>query len=256
MYSQVNPNEMPGVGSSTLSLNRAVWLGRAGVQYLPGGGSIDGNNARDPSNTLGLWEAGQSLPQGAGRTTAGAMPGTLQAGLLMAKADTGLYAASVLGLTTAGFNASGLSLTVAAATAAEIARRIGATGTINLIGPPTANTGNSAQVAIQALAYSAIDTTSGVLTISTGNAAAAVAGSIVAANDGSQVPTTFIDELDGIRVTDANGNGITVQFPRIPIAGGVVNTASLVNYPADTGLQAWLKAQLNTSGSFRFSDNY
>ena len=38
MFQQANPNEMPGVGESLLDLNRAVWLGRQGVQYNPGGG--------------------------------------------------------------------------------------------------------------------------------------------------------------------------------------------------------------------------
>jgi hypothetical protein len=47
-----------------------------------------------------------------------------------------------------------------------------------------------------------------------------------------------------------------LQFPRIPIAGGVVNVANIPNYPTSPSLITWLKAQLNTLGDFRFSDDY
>ena len=84
---------------------------------------------------------------------------------------------------------------------------------------------------------------------------AAVAGSLVQPADGSQVIKTFVDEEDGIRVTDLNGNGLNIQFPRVPISGGVVNAPNIVNYPSDSALQAWVKAALNATGPFIFSDN-
>ena len=51
MYQQANPNEMPGIGTSIVTAYKPIWKGRGGVQYLPGGGTIDGANARDPANT-------------------------------------------------------------------------------------------------------------------------------------------------------------------------------------------------------------
>ena len=51
MYQQANPNEMPGIGTTIVAVYKPIWKGRGGVQYLPGGGTIDGNNARDPANT-------------------------------------------------------------------------------------------------------------------------------------------------------------------------------------------------------------
>ena len=59
---------------------------------------------------------------------------------------------------------------------------------------------------------------------------------------------TFVDEEDGIRVTDINGNSLAIQFPRIPISGGVVNAPNIVNYPSDSALQAWVKAALKAVG--------
>ena len=52
-----------------------------------------------------------------------------------------------------------------------------------------------------------------------------------------------------------NGNGLNIQFPRVPIAGGVVNSPNIVNYPSDPALQAWVKAQLKAAGLFLFSDD-
>jgi hypothetical protein len=82
-----------------------------------------------------------------------------------------------------------------------------------------------------------------------------IVGSLVQPADGSQTIKTFVDEEDGIRVTDINGNGLNIQFPRIPITGGVVNAPNIVNYPSDPSLQAYVKAALNLSGPFIFSDN-
>ena len=255
MYQQVNPNEMPGVGSTTLNQNKAVWLGRAGVQYLPGGGTIDGSNSRDPSNVIA---STVTIPPGVANST---YYGTLQAGVLMGKVTaSGFYAPSVIGTAKAAYStaSNNTTLQMSAAVAAEVIRRCynSASGAYEfyLIGPPTANSGSAANVATQAVSASAFNTTSGNATI-TALSANAVAGSFIAAKDGSQIPVSFIDEMDGIRVTDGAGNSVsTVQFPRIPIAGGVVNTSNLVNYPADSSLILWLKSKLGSN--FVYSDNY
>ena len=252
MFQQTNPNEMPGIGSSLINLNRSVWLGRAGVQYLPGGGQIDGALARDLSNTAAKWEAGGvALPPNAQST----FFDTLQAGLLMGKITTGgKYRNSIIGaIGTATSAATVTSITVPAAVATEVARLISqAAGNVNLklIGPPT-TTGTVATTAIVATAASGTT-----LTVSSVTVPVCTADSFLTPADGSQTPITFVDELDGIRVSNASGTGITLQFPRIPIAGGVVNVANIPNYPTSPSLITWLKAQLNTLGDFRFSDDY
>ena len=61
-------------------------------------------------------------------------------------------------------------------------------------------------------------------------------------------------------------------FPRVPIAGGMVNVLNLVNYPSTTNagyavLRAWIKSNLNSGGGnqygitnyggkFNFTDDY
>jgi hypothetical protein len=302
MFQQVNPNEMPGVGGSVLNINRAIWLGRAGVQYLPGGARIDGANARDPSNTGAQWETsgavlppfGVTTPNGSTITYAS----TLQAGLLMgvigalnagqtttgvSSASVKMFGASIFGLV-GGDNlaANATSIKVPAAVGAEISRRVGTTGNIKIIGPPTAG----GTMATQTVTLSNIvATTSVYTTLTLSNSAqllyAVVAGSLICPADGSDAISTFIDELDGIRVTDIYLGNLMVQFPRVPIAGGIVNTANLINYTSgagitgtaaatitvDTSVRKWIKAQLNSagtaaitavgpSGAFRFSDDF
>ena len=50
MFQQVNPASMPGIGTSTYARGRSIWAGLAGVRYLPIGGIIAAQLARDPDN--------------------------------------------------------------------------------------------------------------------------------------------------------------------------------------------------------------
>src|SRR4051812_8782651 len=86
---------------------------------LPGGKVINGTKTRDPGNT--------------------GAPQNLRAGLLMGKvtADS-KYANSILGLSTGALTGAGTTLASSAAIATELVRRVGATGTFKLTGPPTA----------------------------------------------------------------------------------------------------------------------
>ena len=252
MYQQCNPNEMPGVGNTVLNVNRAVWLGRAGVQYQPGGGRIDGNNARDPDNTV----SSSATPVLPGQSNVN-YAGTLRAGLLMGKLSSGMYGASVLGITQAAILASATLFKVSIACGQEIIRRLGGvTGSLYLTGPAQAGgTVNQQAVTVTNVAATG-DGSTYTVTLYAGVTYAAVSGSLVQPADGSQLITTFVDELDGIRVVDMIGNGITVQFPRVPIGGGVVNVANIVNYPADSALKAWVKAALRAVATgFAFSDD-
>ena len=116
---------MPGWGQQIDALYRRIWWSVDEKRFLPGGAVIAGAIARDPTNTL---VDGTPCPQ------------VLQAGMLMGKVTAagsyqGQYAPSILGLLTQGYGGATTTIYVAAATAAEIVRRIGSTGTLNLTGP-------------------------------------------------------------------------------------------------------------------------
>ncbi|MGD0899827.1 MAG: hypothetical protein ABR915_18495 [Thermoguttaceae bacterium] len=247
MYQQANPNEMPGIGTTIVAVYKPIWKGRGGVQYLPGGGTIDGNNARDPANTYS-----GNLPNAQTNYV-----NVLEPGLLMGKITaSGFYGASVFGLTSAAILANATSFKVPIAVGQEIIRRLGGvTGSLYLTGPATAGgTVNQQAVTVTNVAATG-DGTTYTVTLYAGVTYAAVASSLVQPADGSQTIKTFVDEEDGIRVTDINGNGLNIQFPRIPIAGGVVNAPNIVNYPSDSALKTWVKSALKTVGPFTFDDD-
>jgi hypothetical protein len=134
---------LPQVGTERLSTHRWVVVDSI-LSFVPGGAIIDGSKSRDYSNT---------------DNTRG-----LQAGTLMGRVtSSGKWANSVLGATTGSLANGGTSITVSAASAAEIVRRIGSTGNITLTGPATANGTNRSLT----VAYSAVNTTTGVITITT-----------------------------------------------------------------------------------------
>jgi len=133
---------MPQVMTERLSTNRWVVVDSI-FAYVPGGAIIDGSKSRDygnSDNTRGL-RAGTLM----GRITSG-----------------GKWANSVLGVTTVALAGSGTSITVSAASAVEIVRRIGATGTLSITGPEAA----AGTVQTKTLTYSAVDTSTGVVTVS------------------------------------------------------------------------------------------
>jgi hypothetical protein len=134
----------PGFGTAQTA--QRTNLSRNGaLDYYPAGGVISGLNARDPGNTAD--STGQ----------------TLRPGLLMGKVSSlGYYANSTLGLTQGALATGGTSITLAgAAYAAELVRRVGTTGNLILTGPPVA----SGVVRSAVIAYSAVNTTTGVVTI-------------------------------------------------------------------------------------------
>lgn len=131
----------PGMVTGSAAVHRSVC--RAGALLLPGGGIIDGSESRDPLNTGDV--------------------DVLRAGLLMGKiTTTHLWAPSILGVLTVAYaDDTGVELTVSVATAVEIVRRIGTSGTFKLTGPPVAlGVSRSIQVT-----YSAISIVTGVITV-------------------------------------------------------------------------------------------
>jgi hypothetical protein len=109
-------------------------------------------------------------------------------------------------------------------------------------------------------------------------------GGFICPADGSQNPVSFVDEQFGLNMQDINGNNVLAgtatglnlaasPFPRVPLAGGLVNVLNIVNYPASTltAQVAWLKGNLNSGGGlgctagstpvnyggkFNFTDDY
>lgn len=111
----MNPNVVPGVQASTEYGFRRIMASGQPV-YLPGGITIDGSKSRDPLHTGYL--------------------DTLRAGLLIGRISLSRkYAPAVLGRVTAAYDGS-TSLKIGSPTAVEILRRLGATGTFKLTGPP------------------------------------------------------------------------------------------------------------------------
>ena len=207
-----------------------MWGGTA--EYLPGGAEID-LRSRCPANA----------------------PNTdvLLPGLVLGKVSaTKRYATAILGRTSTAVTALSTSLTVPVATAVELARRIGASGTFTITGPPAA----AGTVARAVVTYSAVNVTTGVIT-HTATGVAYIAGSFAQPVDGSDDPVTFID--DGYGELMANIDGVAEdQILSRFLIGGKVYTAKIVDYPTDPSLQAWLKAKLSKAGRsyFTFDDEF
>lgn len=241
-------NGLPGVKTGKTATPRKVLISDRGIQYVPGGVVIDGSKSRDTGNTGDL--------------------DVLRAGTLLGKITaSGKYAPSIIGLTTALHDTSEVTttLTLPAAVVTEIQRRIGASGTFKLIGPPSAG----GTVDVEVVTYSAI-ASSTTLTI-TQTSADFAAGSIVAPNDGSESPLCLIgDSRDayGIKVTDDNDDDQDTPLAQ-PVIGGLVDASQIVHYSSDTAVKAWTKKALNglvfdttsityrgTLGGFVFDDDF
>lgn len=224
----------PGLGSEQSYSHKEIFWDTEGRAYLPGYVQTNGSAARDVTNTSYI--------------------GTLQPGLLMGKRTSdSLYAPSILGATTVAFTASGTELTVSTAVATEITRRIGSTGTLLMSGPPSA----AGTVATTAVTYSAVSTSTGVITITAITAASYILGSVIRPNDGSGTVKGVLDQE--LRVTDDDGNNIAATVAKLAIQGTFV-ASQLINYPSDASLKEWYKGLLNTPttgpGPCRFNDNF
>ncbi len=239
----------PGMRSAVTAQPRVIFRQAELMGGLAQGRLIDGANARDTSNT--------------GDTD------RLQAGCVMGKiAASGLYANSFFGVTLGtssangtAYTSGGTSICVSPAAATEIVRRIGQSGHLIWVGPPSA-AGTVAALGATAgdlptgtgIAFSAVNTTSGVITTST-LGANLVIGSLCVPVDSSGVPLTFIPDGWPIAVTDAQGANLTVQFPDVPVAG-IVDPSQFIYWPADTSTRTWLETYLNKVGKYVFSDAF
>lgn len=360
------PVGKPGVQTTYLSTPRDIFLGNGdAAKFLPMPATIDGTLSSNPANTPYTWLLYAGTPMG--KVTA-----------------TKKFANAILGVTNAALGGGQTTLSTDVNTAAEIVRRIGASGTLTLTGPPTAS-GPSSAVRSIVVTYSAVNTSTGAITISAdaiasgggtnqvnnlvvvdstgsgtfiitiegiptgaitysstaatlvtninnalnsafgtsaivasgaslaaivltfsgtgythrpvgtvtttpqtgatgftingngtvGTATVApvgtagvlpvtadegefIAGSFIQPTDGSQTILTLIAAPWGVKVIDQiNTTRVDVLADSLWAGGGTINTAYIVNYPTDSGLQAYLKSQIkNFVPNATFNDDY
>lgn len=211
---------LPGRKAERTATPRKILVSDMGAMTWPAGKIIDGSESRDSGNTGDL--------------------DVLRAGIAMGKqTSSGKYAPSILGVLASAEVVTATTITVTAAQAVEINRRLTATGTLTLVGPPTA----AGVVAVFTEVMSAIDTATGVITLGALDAAL-IAGSFVMDNDGTEVPVFLIGDGYGVKVTDQDDVNTDVPF-RDALFGGIVDASQIILYPSDASLKTWIKQALN-----------
>lgn len=131
----------PGIGPARTAEFRRVFASNFHTRFLPGGGILDGNS-RDPGNTDNPRLLRPGLP--VGRVT-----------------SSGEWRPSAFGVTQGALTGTATTVSLTAGAAAELVRRVGATGTFKLIGPPT----TAGVVRSLTATYSAVNTSTGDVTI-------------------------------------------------------------------------------------------
>jgi len=231
---------LPGYRTERTHTPRRIRNSDANVSYLPGGAIINGSLSGDAGNTGNL--------------------DVLRPGEVMGKqASGGKWRNAIWGVSTAAYVDNDLSITVSAATATEIARIKAAAGGGNLsaffVGPPSA----AGTVAATAITITAVGATT--ITVADLNLAK-VTGSLICAADVGADSTatgiwTLIDDNDYIALSDQDNTRIDAQFNR-PLTSGFIDSSQILDWPADTSTQDWLKGKLSgTTGvsSFTFDDD-
>ncbi len=233
------PNGKPGVMPGFLAAPREVFAAnRSFAQFVAGPVTIDGFNTSNPGNAPYTWQ--------------------LAAGTLLGRvAATGKYASSVIGPMTTGYaHAGGASTTILTDgnTAAEIVRRLGTGGSLKLTGPATAG----GPVVTQLVNFVGVNMANGAISLSAALAADAVTGSLIQPTDGSETVVSVLCDAWGVRVADPLGGArVDVLGGQLLAAGGTINSAAIVNYPADASLRAWVKAAVRVScPGVNFSDDF
>lgn len=110
---------LPGIKTERPAAYRNVCLSDQGKQLWPGGATIDGSKSRDPLNSSYEY--------------------VLEPGLVMGRITSGgKFAPSIIGVTTNAETGASTSIEAAAGVVTELVRRLGASGTFKITGPPTA----------------------------------------------------------------------------------------------------------------------
>lgn len=223
---------VPRVSTERTALKRMISIGQPPLVHISKRIVIDGTKSRDWGHTGNL--------------------DVLRPGLLLGKATSGgKYSPSILGISQNAYTSGGTTITVTAAQAVEIARRVGTSGNLYYVGPPTAA---GTVAVIGPIAFSAINTGTGAITTST-LGVNLIAGGFVCATDGTHLPVTVVGEDGGIKVTDETGTSADQDYYP-PIAGGLQWGQLLPSGITDTSLIAWVKARLNDYCDFIYDNDF
>lgn len=218
----------PGIQGAYNAQPRDIFYSKRDLAtFIPGPVTLDGIASSNPQNTPYVAYLFGGMPVGRETTS-------------------GQYATSILGTTSVSYTSGGTSLTVSAATATELVRRIGSSGTFKTVGPPTAN----GTVATTTTTFSAVNTTTGVITV-TSLGVDKVAGSFISPTDGSEIIVTLIADIWPVQCVAADQiTRIAVYDPMLWAGGGIINTPYIWaggSYPTDTSLQAYIKAAIRVN---------
>jgi hypothetical protein len=202
-------------------------LSDGSAAYKVGGGVINGSKSRDPNNTPDVR--------------------VLRSGTIMARnATTNRYGVWAIGTFQAATTASATTFTLTAAEAVELVRRIGASGSLTVVGSATAG----GALVTEVVTYSAVNISTGAVTV-TAMTSAFVAGSVVT-EASFTVPTSMIVETTGILIPETGDRDW-----QVPIGGQVI-AANLLPWPAsaNTTLRNHIRTSLSTlpGGKFVFDD--
>lgn len=200
---------VPGVTADRLYQPLNIHWDKSAARYMPDGRVIDATLSRDPLNV--------------GDET------VLRPGTLLGKVSaSGKYAPTIIGSLAAALGDAQTSLTVSVATATEIVRRIGTSGTFNLVGPQVAN-GPASGVRVIPVTFSAVNLATGVVTI-TATGTGAVSG---------------VNQIQTFAVVDSTGSGtFTITVEGITTAA-ITYSATVATLK--TNINAALDAALGTS---------
>lgn len=204
------PTGKPGVLTTYQSSPRDIFLGNGdSAKTLPMPATIDGTLSSNPANTPYTW--------------------LLFAGMVMGLVTaTKKFANAILGATSASLGGGQTTLNTDANTATELVRRVGASGTFTLTGPPTPS-GPSSGVRSRTITYSAVNTTTGAITI-TADAAGAVSA---------------VNQVEALPVVDSTGSGTFTLTIEGITTGAITYSATAATLVTNTN--AALNAAFGTS---------
>ena len=220
-------DEVAGFGAVNTTLpNRCL----DDITTVRGGAVIEGAETRDPTQTNPVY-LGSGMPMG--RVTA-----------------TGKYAPAVMGLAEA-YTSAETEITTTPASAAELLRRVGASGTFQIQGLV------AGVLTKQQVTYSAIVVATGVITV-TDLAATYAANAWIQPEDGSETVVTIYNGLNlGFpqRVTnEVSGLNVDLRFPAAIAA--LVIESKVTFWPVAGVFRDALRTELNTFGNFQFQEQY
>lgn len=191
---------VPGIGvAKAVAFNFVSYDGN--LVYLPAGGLVKQAKGYNPFNSDNLR--------------------LITVGTLMAQHPTNFdYAPWIIGVTSGAITGGATSLTISAASAVELVRRIGSTGTFVLTAPPAAS-GVTRQVTVT---YSAVNTSTGVVTI-------------------TAIGVNQVEQIDFNAASTAGNLKLNVQIP----AGTYVTTANIAWNATDATYLASINSALDTA---------